>query len=284
MNVELISVPFDSGVADVRMGRGPERILQAGLVQHLKALGHDVGTQRIAAPPMDVPSEVAVAFGLNQALAATVAEVRRRAAFPVVLSGSCYSALGTVSGLTVDSGSPPSVVWLDSHADFNTPETTTSGFLDGMAISMLTGSCFRRLAETVPGYMPVPDEQLVLVGTRDIDPPEAERLRTQGIPVLAPSRVRDDLAGALEALEGPGGSAPAVYLHVDLDVLDPLAARANALAAPDGLDVEDLLAVVHAVRDRGRLLALALTAYDPAVDPEGRVVDAAFAVLGEALG
>jgi len=102
-------------------------------------------------------------------VAAEVGQAMESASFPVILAGSCYTAIGTLTGLGPD---PVGVFWFDSHGDCNTPETTGSGFLDGMAVATLTGRCWNRLLEDLEGFRPTADHQVCLVGVRDLD--EAE--------------------------------------------------------------------------------------------------------------
>lgn len=287
MNVELIALPYDSGVPDVRMGRGPRRLLDGGLAHRLRTAGHLVSTCEIRPPPSQVPSEIGTAVTLIAHLSESVGAAARRGALPVVLAGSCYSAVGTVAGLAGgaapadDSASrsgatDPAVLWFDTHADFNTPESTETGFLDGMAVAMLTGRCWTRLLRRISGFRPVPEHLVTLLGVRDIDPPESELLAGSAVGVLAPAEVRAGLGRRLETLQTGAAGA---YLHVDLDVLDPAEGRANALAAPDGLSVAELVAAVGRIRSAIAVRAVALTAYDPTVDPDGAVVGAAKSVL-----
>ncbi len=298
MRLHLISVPYDSGVPDVRMGLGPGRLLDAGLARHLESLGHEVSHRELRAPDAAVASEVATSFALNAALSGEVRHARGRGELPVVLAGSCYTAVGTVSGLGAEAGAdgvsgwtadrvggdgpvgaaadPVGVVWLDTHADLNTPETTASGFLDGMALSMLTGEAFSALANGIAGFRPLPPEHLLLVGTRDVDPPERGRIADMGIGVLPPGALDPGLDAALAALRS---RVARVYLHVDLDVLDPSEAPANTFVAPDGLSVDALVRTVDAVRRAFEVGAVAFTAYDPSVDPEGRVPEAVTRVV-----
>jgi arginase len=174
----------------------------------------------------------------------------------------------------------PGVVWLDAHGDFNTPETTTGGFLDGMALATVVGRCWARLAAAVPGFRPVPEERVILAGCRDLDPPEAELLARSDVVLLPPERARPGLDGALRALRS---RTPDVYLHLDLDVLDPEVGRANGLAAPGGPGLEELRTMLESVASTLRVRAVALTAYDPEHDPQGRICDAASAVLRAVL-
>lgn len=88
----------------------------------------------------------------------------------VVLSSSCHTAIGSVAGMT---GPARGVIWLDCHADFNTPESTGSGLLDGMTLACLTGRCWRRMCSKVPGFEPVLDANTLLVGARDLNDGEA---------------------------------------------------------------------------------------------------------------
>lgn len=125
MRVELLSVPYDSGVRGARMGAGPEALLKSGLADRIASRGDEVSQTTIELPPDSFLPEVKAAFELDRRLAKAVSAAVARDAFPVVLSGNCISSLATVSGLGV---SEPGVVWFDAHADFNTPETTKSGF------------------------------------------------------------------------------------------------------------------------------------------------------------
>lgn len=107
-----------------------------------------------------------------------------------------------------------------------------------------------------------------------------EVIGASAITHLPPNRVDDGLSSALDTLRQRTAT---VYLHIDLDVLDPSVARANTYAAEGGLSLAQAEAVVHAVGARFELGAIALTAYDPPCDPEGRVPPAAFALLGAAI-
>src|SRR5215212_10088051 len=139
MNVSIIAVPFDSGQRDARMGRGPAALLGAGLAAQLERTGATVTVTFVDLPPSTFCSEITAAFALQSEVARHVASARAEGAFPIVLAGNCNTAVGTVSGMLAARDVMPVVCWFDAHADFNTPETTTSGFLDGMAVSMLTG-------------------------------------------------------------------------------------------------------------------------------------------------
>jgi arginase len=273
MDIRLITVPYDSGIRGWRMGAGPDRLLFAGAPDRLREAGHDVVLERIELPPAAPYPEIRAAFDLAARLSERVAGAGTAGALPIILAGNCATAMGTLAGLA---DAEPAVLWLDAHADFNTPETTRTGMLDGMALAIATGRCWSALATAIPGFRPVPDARVCLVGTRDVDGAEADLLRASAATVLAPADVPARLSATLDTLRRETGT---VYLHMDLDVLDPGEGTANAFAAPDGLRLAQVLEVIAAARARFRLGAVALTAYDPAYDADGRISAAALAII-----
>lgn len=278
MNLHLLAVPVDSGIPGWRMGAGPDRLLADGAADRLRAAGHDVSVERITLPSDAPAPEVRAAFDLAARLAERVVAARSAGALPIVLAGNCISSLGTLAGLA---DADPAIVWLDAHADFNTPETTGSGMLDGMALATATGRCWHEMATRIPGFRPVPGARVCLVGTRDVDTAEDRLLGQSAATVLPPSDVSDRLSATLDDLRS---RTETVYLHIDLDVLDPAEGTVNAFSAPDGLRLAQVVALIGELRARFRLGAVALTAYDPSYDADGRVSAAALAILEAVAG
>jgi arginase len=274
--VRLVAVPYDSGHRGLRMGAGPEHLAGHGAAARLRDAGHAV-TEDVVEVDQAFPAEIATAFALHRAVAGPVRDAVGAGAFPLLLAGNCNSAVGVAAGLASGEGSGPvGVVWLDAHGDFNTPETTTGGFLDGMALAILTGRCWRALAATVPGFGPVPENHALLVGGRDLDPRERVALDGSGLGWVPDARVRElgparALGPALDALAGRVGR---VHLHIDLDVHDPGFAPANSYAAPGGLSPATVQEVVRLVAGRLPLAAGTLAAYDPGCDVEDRMLRA----------
>ncbi len=262
------------------MGRGPERLLEAGAEQVLGSGGREVSSDVVELDwdfnERSGSGEDDACFELMGKVSERVAAARADGAFPVVLSGSCFAAVGVVAGL----GEPaPGVVWLDAHSDFNSPETTLEGYLDGMGLAMLTGGAWQRMVAGVPGAKPVPETAALLVGARDFDEPEKRRLDESAVRLVGPGELRSPEA-LLAAIEGLEPAPSGLYLHVDLDVLDEAEGRVNVYSAADGVSAAELIELVGAVLDRHPVRALTLSAYDPDHDPEGRIPPVAMLVLG----
>lgn len=275
MKVRLLPVPYDSGARGVRMGAGPLRLLDAGIAERLTGAGHEVDVETIEGPLGPLQAEVATAFALCRSLSDAVRRARQDGRFPMVLTGNCITSVGAIAGLDAPAG----VFWLDSHGDFNTPETTTGGFLDGMALAVATGRCWGLLAASVPGFRPLEERNAVLLGTRDLDGPEARLLDGSGVRLVPPAEVEARVAGLVDEI---GERVDALYVHLDLDVLDPRDGRANHFAVPDGIRRDALVRTVAGLAASGRVGAAALSAYEPDADGDRRALDAALELV-EAL-
>jgi len=193
-------------------------------------------TIRPALPAGPVPGRMTL---LHQAVAGAVA----RAARPLLLSGDCPAARGAVAGLQ-RRHRDLAVVWLDAHGDFNTPATTISGYLGGMALAMLTGRTPELFGDALE-LRPVADTDVVLAGARDLDPAERDALTASQV-----RRVPADPAAITSALDGPGRTP--VYLHLDIDVID--SAQLPGLRFPSGpgpslTQIEECLAAICAAGD-----------------------------------
>lgn len=264
----VIGMPYEVGRLRDGVGRGPEHLLAHGAEAALASGGATVTTELIE---LDAPedNEVDTSFELMRRVSARVSDAVAADAFPVILSGSCFAAVGVVGGL----GERVShVAWLDAHGDFNNPETAIYGYLDGMGSAIITGSAWQGLYATVPGARPLPERALVLAGARAFDPPEEERLKASDVAQIEVDELVDTLAG----LEPAG-----LYLHIDLDVLDE---RVNVYSAPGGPTADELVATTEAILARFPVRAMSLTAYDPACDPENKIPPIATALLRARTG
>jgi arginase len=265
--IHVIAVPYDSGRRGERMGAGPLRLLDAGVVGRMEEAGHDVHVTVVETTPGRWPGEIAAAFDLAGQVAALVREAMGAGAFPLVLSGNCGpAAIGCVCGIREVSH----IFWFDAHGDFNTPETTIGGFLDGMALATLTGRCWSQLAAGLAGFRPISENAVTLIGARDLDPLEANALAASGIRHLRASDVQGQLSARSHA-DGPG----AAYVHLDLDVLDPSAGLINSYSVAGGLTVSEVRETLAQIRRQTHVAAASVTALDPARDSSDRAMASA---------
>lgn len=203
---------------------------------------------------------------LYEELAARV----ERSAQPRVQAGDCVATLGVVAGLQ-RRGFDFHLVWLDAHGDFNTWETTPSGFLGGMPLAMLAGLGEQTIVRGL-GIRPLAADRILLAGARDLDPGERENLGRAGIPQAAVADVP-----AMAAPEGP------LYVHLDLDVvaLDEMpAVNYPAQGGPSAATVRLALDRLFAT---GRVAALSVTCWDPGLEGSERSRATAESLVGDQL-
>ena len=277
MNISLISSPYYLGHRDVGMGAGPSHFFEAGAAQLLASDGHDVSPVTLEFDG-SVDHEVGATFAINALLAEEVRRATGEGAFPIVLAGNCCSCLGTVAGLGVND---ISVVWFDAHGDFHSPDTTGSGFFDGMGLHIATGNSWRGMAERIPGFIPVAERDVILTGVRDLDAGEDDALERSAVclvdyPTLSARGITGALAAPFDALSSRKRD---LYLHVDLDVLDPEVAPVNAYQPDGGLRLEQLREALEMIGDRFQVRAAALACYDPQLDAAGKGLEAGLEVL-----
>ncbi|MFJ7217784.1 arginase family protein [Amycolatopsis sp. NPDC098790] len=206
------------------------------LDQHIPAFPIPTTATQVIPPPLPAGPVPARMNLLHQAAADAVSQAAR----PLVLSGDCPTTRAAAAVLQ-RRHRDLAVLWLDAHGDFNTPAISTSGYLGGMALAMLTGRTPGLFDETL-GLRPIPDTSIVLADARDLDPAERDALTTSQV-----RRVPADPAAITSALARLG-PVP-VYLHLDIDVIDGaelLGARFPAGPGPSLAQIEECLAAACA--------------------------------------
>ncbi|HBE76973.1 MAG TPA: hypothetical protein DDW65_04215 [Firmicutes bacterium] len=270
MNIELIQVPYDSGHYCERTGCGPDYFLNNGLAAILQKDGHPVNGHRILSKSAFL-MEIGTAFELNQLLAEHVASLPD-STFPLILSGNCNSCVGALAGLNVD---PIGIIWFDAHGDYNTPETTLSGFLDGMGLAMATGRCWQSLLQQqIPGYKPVPECNVIQVGALDLDLAEKSGFEKAGIPVVTniSSDTRAFISHFQQVLYNLANRVQDVYIHIDMDVLETGDAKANHFAVSGGLRVETVINCLGMIKEKFTIAGCGIASLDPAFDNKSQIV------------
>ena len=272
MKIQIIKVPYDCGYKEQRQGLGPDHFFKHGIDRKLEADGHQVEISQVESQS-DFTIEVMSAFELNRLLADEVRRAVEKGFFPVVLSGNCNSCLGTVAGIGPDN---LGVVWFDAHGEFNTPETTLSGFLDGMPIAMATGRCWKSVTKTIPGFSPVADKRIVLVGARDLDVEEQRQLEQSEINLVRTvdgkeTEILKEIEAALMQLQR---RVTGIYLHIDMDAFEVGGGAANHYGATGGMSPEFMCRAIALVKEYIPIRGCAVASYDPAFDSDRKFMEA----------
>jgi arginase len=269
LHIALITVPYDSAHFAERMGNGPMHIMDH-LPKRMKDKKHEVTEIRIQARPGFL-TEAGTAFDLQKKIKENVNAAVHQGTFPLVLSGNCNATVGTVAGLNNNNNT--GVIWFDAHGDLETPETTTSGFLDGMALSILLGRCWHnKLAEIT--HQPLPASHVILIGARDMSEAEKNFISDSGIRYITAPAIQkgtDELDNALARLINAGVTQ--LHVHLDVDVIDPSEGEANSYSTPGGLTRKDLLETIKFCCNKISLRSAGITSYDPECDGDGRILN-----------
>ena len=175
---------------------------------------------------------------------------------PVSVAGDCAASLPVMAGLQA-TGLSPVLIWLDGHGDFNIPETSPSGFLGGMPLAMMVGRGNQAFGKNV-GLTPVPEQDVWLVGARDLDPPERENLRNSRV-----NRIDVSDLGQLR-VDRP------VYLHIDNDVIDASEVPANNYPVIGGPGLVETMAACTRFASQNDARAVSLSGWNSALDSDGR--------------
>lgn len=260
MKLSIVLASYDSGHYHEGFGQGPDAIIAGGLAEELTLHGHDVVVVDIGEVGDPQRREIATGFAVCGAVAAKVGLARADGRFPIVLTGNCLTAVGAVAGEAADS-----IIWADQHGDLNTPETSTHGFLDGMALAAVLGLCWRPMTEAVPGFRAIEPSRCMLVDARDLDPGEQRLLET--LPVVRAQCA--DAADRIAKLKAAG--AVRTHLHLDLDVHDPEEIQVNRYAEPGGPSPTQLRQTACGLARSIPITGVTLSAYDPAFDAKGEV-------------
>jgi arginase len=184
-----------------------------------------------------------------------VYSVVERGDLPVSIAGDCAASLPVLAGLQ-RAGMSPAIVWLDAHGDFNTLETSPSGFLGGMPLAMMVGRGDLSIARK-SGQKPVPEEDVWLIDARDVDPLEEVALRSSRI-----NRLQIDSLDEL-AFDRP------VYLHIDNDIVDATDVPANNYPLSGGPSLSATIEKCVAFASKNTLCAISLSGWNGRLDHDG---------------
>lgn len=290
--VAVIGAALDLGQGRRGVDMGPSAIRYAGLDERLTSLGydvHDLGNVEAAIQEATALEDEHARF-LPEILrtcariAGLVAEATRAGRIPLVLGGDHSVALGTLGGLASVHG-PGGVIWIDAHPDVNTPETSPSGNVHGMALAAalgLAGDAFASEAWPLPAVAP---GRAALVGVRQLDDGERRLLRDAGVRVYTMSEI--DRIGieravreSIDRVAGPGF----VHVSLDLDALDPEVAPGVGTPVRGGLTYREAHLALELVAESGLAGSLEVVEVNPILDRENTTALTAVELVASALG
>ncbi len=208
---------------------------------------------------------------LHQPLADLAATAARQGKRPVSIAGDCCATIGFLAGLQ-RAGVQPTLIWLDAHGDFNTWETTPSGFLGGMPLAMLVGRGEQRMPAAV-GLTSLPENQVILSDARDLDPGEK---------IAVDSSAMTHWPDAAQLLDAPLPDGP-LYVHFDVDILNPADAPAMNYLAAGGPRVSLMRRIFQRLAQTERVTAVSLSAWNPEMEGAKESKAAVMELLTELL-
>lgn len=220
--------------------------------------------------PRAVADRSPAALGqLHRPIAAFVRDHAARGARPVSVAGDCGASLPVMAGLQ-QAGLAPVLVWLDAHGDFNTPQTSPSGFLGGMPLAMMVGRGDPALARE-SGLRALPEADVWLVDARDLDPLEAEAVAGSGLH-----------RGSVRDLRHLVFDRP-VHLHIDNDIVDAREVPANNYPVPGGPSLDQTCRALAGFKAANRIAAVSFSGWNGRLEGAGRTARACARLLRAAL-
>ena len=254
-------------IAPQWQGSGSARAMQ--LIDGAEAIAGDLPAS--ACTRLEVPVEAGESLDTGIRRASSLGRIRELvrdavASQPepvVVIGGDCGVSIGALEAVAAED---VALVWLDAHADLNTPESSPSGAFHGMVLRAALGDGAERLRLSRGVLTP---DRVVLAGTRELDDAERQFIDENDISLVPPERLADPEA-LIAAISATG--AARVYLHIDLDVFDPSAVTGVSFPVPFGPDAGAVIAAVRAVRDRFPLAGATIAEFSPS-SPDAAIDD-----------
>jgi arginase len=296
--IAIIGAPLDLGQGRRGVDMGPSAMRVAGLGSRLAALGHtisDLGNiqspqaESLAGPGHGNARFLQEIAAACQSIADHVAAALAAHQVPLVLGGDHSIAAGTVAGVSHNfrqKNQKIGLLWIDAHADMNTPESSPSGNVHGMPLACCTGVGPDALTRLF-GYAPKVDPRnTVLIGIRDVD--EMERIHVRDIGVRAFTMRDLDERGMRSVMDEAIGIATdgtaGFHLSLDLDFVDPEHAPGVGTPVRGGATYREAHLAMELINDTGRMLSMEVVEVNPILDHLNRTADLAVELILSAMG
>jgi arginase len=291
VKVDVIKNPYGGSRNVPELSTNPDYIHAAGLERLIDEWGGEL-IRPVQDVRLDAEQERKYGEWNRMALAnANFADVVREGLqddlITVGLEANCNDLLGMLSGLKYDSDGNKrrvGLVFYDSHGDFNVPETTLSGMLGGMPVAVAAGHALQNLRKTTGLEEPLPMSDIMWGGVRDLDPLEADRFREYEVRQVSVKDIREISDNFRNQFNALADEVDVVYVHVDMDVLEPDEVPGHGLAVPDGPSSKALAAAIGVMFENPKTVALGI-ASTPSFnrDPDGVSRQAALNLIEGAI-
>ncbi|HEX3368203.1 MAG TPA: arginase [Candidatus Cybelea sp.] len=281
--VDIVGVPMDLGASRRGVDMGPSAVRYAKLHEKLRKLGIaqivDHGNLpvpiRESADAADSSAKfLDVITDVCNDLATLVERAVREGGLPIVLGGDHSIAMGTLEGLTRARGAAPGLVWIDAHADINTPDSSATGNVHGMPLYFALQNGF-----ALP-------ESTVQIGLRDVDPDEKRLLREFGVRTFTMSDV--DKLGMVHVMElaraAAGANGRAIHVSFDMDAIDPSEAPGTGTPVKGGLSYREAHLVMEMLHESRQLGSIEMVEINPIFDDRNQTAALAVGLICSALG
>lgn len=287
MTIHIVTVPYRYDEYMDGLGAGPVALLKAGLQERLNAAGIETTEPKESRLPDDerVEGPIAANIGaLGRNTAALVSEAMSDGNPVLVLAGDDTASIGVVSGVQQACVNKRiGLVWIDAHADFNTPETSFSGILAGMPVAILAGLAGPIWRDSANLQYTLPTDQILVAGLRATDEKEQNLIQSTNLRVIeAKSPQRSQLYE--KALDRLVEYVDVLVVNVDLDVLDPQFVPSASTPEANGLSVKQAAWMVNQVTRRGKAAVVCVTSLNPRAGKLGeKSVNSTLQLLEQAL-
>jgi arginase len=291
VKVDVIKNPYGGARNSPELSTNPDYIHAAGLERLIGEWGGEL-IRPIQDIRLNAEQERQYGEWNRMALAnANFADVVREGLqddlITIGLEANCNDLLGMLSGLKYDSDGNArrvGLVFIDAHGDFNTPETTLSGMLGGMPVAIAAGHALHNVRKTTGLAEPLPMSDIVWGGVRDLDPLEADRFTEYEVQQFSVQDVRELSANLKKQMDDLADRVDVVYVHIDMDVLDPAEVPGHSLAVADGPSSKDLAAAMTMMFENPKTVALGIASTPSfSLDPDGVSRQAALNLIEGAI-
>jgi arginase len=264
------------------MGLGPIKLMKSSLVQDLLDQGHDLRIEAVRYEET-FENELEAIIKLNNRLKLLVKNTIKDSYFPLILGGNCNTCLGTLAGLN---STNTGIIWFDAHGDFNTPEITPSGFLDGMPLAIATGQCYHEIWSQIAEIEPIKESFTIHIGERDLDPKERTLLNSTDVCVISSADLKETKVSniLIPTLKELSNRVKDIYLHIDIDILDPQEAPGVDYRTPNGISSRKLVEIIEIIAEVLTIKAAAITAYNPIHEENDKTLQAILYLITRITG